>query len=416
MRIFILLLFVLLLGIGVGVGVKMFSFSGGGKNASDTGEREVVYWVAPMDKNFRRDEAGKSPMGMDLVPIYADEISGGASVPEGAIRVDPVYTHSLGVKTAGVQIVNFGQSIRAFGLVVPSTRLEQAVDVRTKGWIVELATDAVGDPVQKGDLLFTYYSPDLMTAQGDFLIGSRSAKTEQRLRFRGMDQQSIAALKKKGRFMEETPFYAPIDGTVTMLNVRKGSHVNEGANVITLQDFSKIWVNADVPVRDVQFLRVGTSVRITVPETGAVYDSVIDFIHPVADTQSRTVRVRMILENADGALKPDMYVDTVFQAAIQSRLAVPSEALLYSAAGAYVVVDVGDGYFRPVMVKTGVSAGGLSEIKSGLKVGQRIVTSGQFMLDAESNLKGGMDSMVQDGMQGGMQQDETHEGESHHGE
>lgn len=291
---------------------------------------------------------------------------------------------------------NFGQNIRAFGKIAPSTRLEYAVDVRTKGWIVDLPVDAVGDAVKKGDLLFTYYSPDLMTAQSDFLIGSRLVSAEQRLRLYGMDDKAIEELKKRGRFFDQTPFYAPADGTVTILNVRKGSHVNEGGSVIRLQDFSKVWVNVDVPIRDVQFLAVGTPAMVTVPETAEHHETTIDFIHPVNDPMSRTVMVRLILDNPDGVLKPDTYVDSVFNADVQSRLAVPEEAVLYSSMGAYVMEDVSNGYFKPVMVETGITANGLTEIKNGLFHGQRIVTSGQFMLDAESNLRGGMAAMGHD--------------------
>ncbi len=398
MRIFISLLFVLALGIGVGVSLKFFPSSGKGgmQSMSESSERKIAYWAAPMDPNYRRDEPGQSPMGMDLVPVYEDELSGEAGAPEGAIKIDPVYTHTLGVKTAEVASREFGKSIRAFGRIAASTRLEHAMDVRTKGWIVDLATDAVGDSVKKGDLLFTFYSPDLMTAQSDYLIGARVGNSDQRLRLFGMDDKAIAALKKQKKFLEQTPFHAPADGTVTMLNVRKGAHVNEGGNVMMIQDFSKLWINVDVPIRDVQFLVVGTPAKVTVPETGEEYETLIDFIHPVNDPQSRTVMVRLILENPDGALKPDTYVDATFNANPQPRLAVPAEAVLYSSMGGHVMEDAGDGYFRPVMVETGITANGLTEIKSGLKSGQRIVTSGQFMLDAETNLKGGMEAMGHD--------------------
>ena len=356
-------------------------------------------YICPMHPHISGEEGDSCPIcGMTLVPKVAEAPDstgheGHGDMPKGTFHIDPSYVHVLGVKTAEVTHHEFGRNIRAFGRIAPSTRLEHAVDVRTKGWIVDLAADAVGDTVKKGDLLFTYYSPDLMTAQSDFLIGSRIGNAKQRLRLHGMDDKAIALLKKKGRFLEETPFHAPADGTLTMLNVRKGSHVNEGGSVMKLQDFSRIWVDVDVPVRDVQFLTVGMPAKVTVPETDSEYETVIDFIHPVNDPQSRTVTVRLILENPDGVLKPDTYVDAVFNANAQSRLAVPSEAVLYGGMGAYVMENVRDGYFRPVMVETGITANGLTEIKSGLSHGQRIVTSGQFMLDAESNLRGGMAAM-----------------------
>ena len=353
---------------------------------------ENIY-ICPMHPHISGEEGDTCPIcGMALVPKTAEPPSD-KNHSEGAFHIDPSYVHLLGVKTAEVKHHKFGKSIQAFGHIAPNTRLEHAVDVRVKGWIVDLAASAIGDTVKKGDLLFTYYSPDLMTAQSDFLIGARVGRAEQRLRLYGMDDQAIALLKKKGKFLGETPFYAPADGTVTMLNVRKGSHMNEGGSVLRLQDFSKVWVNVSVPTRDIQFLKSKTPARVIMPETGAKYETSIDFIHPVNDPQSRTATVRLILENSAGALKPDSYVDAVFNADVQSRLAVPTEAVLYGSMSAYVMENVGDGYFKPVMVETGITSNSLTEIKSGLKQGQSIVTSGQFMLDAESNLHGGTAAM-----------------------
>ncbi len=391
MRIFISLLFVLVLGVGIGAGIKMFQPLPAGEET-----RKVAYWVAQMDPNYRQDKPGLSPMGMDLVPVYEDELNGTAQVSGSALKIDPGFVQTLGVRTAEVSSYKFGQTIRAFGEIVPSTRNEVVIDMRAEGWIVDLATDATGDTVEKGDLLFTYYSPDLMTMQSDYLIGKRIGNAEQRLRLYGMDDKAITALKKNGRFLEATPFHAPIDGTVVTLNVRKGSFVKEGDLALSMQDFSQVWVNADVPVRDLQFLSEGQKVRIIVPETGKEYESSIDFIHHVADPQSRTGIVRLVLQHEHGEPKPGTFVDAVFDADIKPRLAVPKEAVLYSADGAHVFESLGEGRFNPLMVETGITADGLTEIKSGLEAGQKIVTSGQFLLDAETNLKGGMAAMGHD--------------------
>jgi Cu(I)/Ag(I) efflux system membrane fusion protein len=388
-------------------------------SAKDVDGKQV--YICPMHPHITGEDGENCPIcGMNLVPKDdgAESHEGHEDKPEGAFLIDPSYIQTLGVKTSGVSHHEFGRSIRAFGSVEPSTRLEYAVDVRTKGWIVDLAVDAVGDKVKEGDLLFTYYSPDLMNAQSDFLIGTRMGNASQRLRLYGMEDKAIAELKERGKFFEETPFYAPKSGTVTMLNVRKGGHVNEGGSILKLQDFSKVWVNADVPVRDVQFLSVGAPATVTVPETGKVYETKIDFIHPVNDPKSRTVPVRLVLDNPEDALKPDTYVDVAFSADTQSRLAVPSETVLYSKMGAYVIEGLGDGYFRPVMVQTGITADGLTEITQGLSHGQVIVQSGQFMLDAESNLKGGMAAMGHDHGGSDMkdmqpEQNATEEGQGH---
>ncbi|MGH1375227.1 MAG: efflux RND transporter periplasmic adaptor subunit [Alphaproteobacteria bacterium] len=360
-------------------------------------------YICPMHPHISGQDGDSCPIcGMSLVPKIEENIKtqgGGihtSEMPEGAFKIDPSFVHVLGVKTDEVTHHTFGKTVRAYGEISSSTRLEYKVDVRAKGWIVNLAKDAVGDVVKKGDLLFTYYSPELMEAQSDFLIGRNVGGGDQRLRLYGMGAKAIKELRQKGKFLEETPFYAFSDGTVTMLSVRKGAHVQEGGNVMTIQDFSKVWVNVDVPLRDAQFLSLGTKATVLVPETGEEYETIIDFIHPVNDPKTRTVMVRLILDNPDGTLKPETYVDAVFEANPASRLAVPLEAVLYSSAGAYVMENVKDGYFRPVMVEIGITSNGLTEIKSGLSHGQRIVTSGQFMLDAETNLRGGMAAMGHD--------------------
>lgn len=376
-------------------------------------------YICPMHPHIHGEAGDTCPIcGMTLVPkseAGAMAIPGdtGNTIPGNAIRINPVFVQALGVKTDEVSRHDFGRNIRAFGEIVPSTRNEYAVDMRTEGWIVDLATSAVGDTVKKGDLLFTYHSPDLMTAQSDYLIGGRIGNPEQRLRVYGMDEKAIAAVNKKGRFLEATPFHAPIDGTVVSLNVRKGSFVEEGDLALSMQDFSQVWVNADVPVRDIQFLSAGHPAHVLVPETGKIYESSVDFIHHVADPQSRTGTIRLVVRHEHGEPKPGTYVDVVVEADKQSRLAVPAEAVLHRARGATVIESLGKGLFQPVTVEIGITENGLTEIISGLEEGQQIVTSGQFMIDAESNLRGGTSSMGGMDMGEDMQDMEMEAGHEH---
>lgn len=358
-------------------------------------------YICPMHPHIEGKAGENCPIcGMSLVPKVQDmpdsNMANSMEIPGGTVSISPAYVQALGVKTDTVSPHSFGKAIKAYGQIASSSRLEHAVTVREDGWIVDLATSAVGDQVQKGDLLFTYYSPDLMSAQSDFLIGSRTGNAEQRLRLYGMDDKAIAEFKKGGKMMEATPFYATADGTVTMLDARPGMYMGEGSRALTLQDLSKIWVNAEVPIRDIAFLDKGQNATITQPETGETYSGVIDFIHPVANPMSRTVTVRIIVDNADGDIKPETYADVVFEGAPKTRLAVPQEAVLFGGQGQYVMEVIADGQFRPIIVETGITSNGLTEITSGLKQGQRIVTSGQFMIDAESNLRGGMASMGMD--------------------
>ncbi|MBI2234450.1 MAG: efflux RND transporter periplasmic adaptor subunit [Micavibrio aeruginosavorus] len=366
-------------------------------------------YICPMHPHIHGKKGDHCPIcGMELVP-QASMVPPPAPTPveskpepqstESAIHITPVYRQALGVRTAPVRMQEFGRSIHAIGTITPSTRHEHAISVRTAGWIAELRTDAVGDTVKKGELLFTFYSPDLLSAQADYMVGKQGGKVvgnaDQRLRLYGMDEKAIAELKEKGRFLEQTPFYAPVDGTVTSLNVRKGSYVGEGDNpVLTLQDFSQVWVDVRIPLKDLQFLTAGTPATVTLDETGETFKASTDYIYPMADMESRKGQARLVLDNPDGKLKTGSIVNVVFDAESQNRLAVPAESVLYGKDGGHVFMDSGNGYFQSVPVKTGITANGLTEIISGLTEGQPVVTSGQFMIDAESSLSGGMAGMA----------------------
>lgn len=383
-----------------------------GKDASpavDDARSVDELYICPMHPHIHGKKGDRCPIcGMDLVPqtqteapltLPENDKNGAAASKDetdkdGAIYIEPVYRQALGVGTATVNLHDFGKAIHAFGHVAPNTRLERSIAVRTAGWIVDLNADAVGDTVKKGDLLFTYYSPDLMTAQSDYLQGNRVGNAEQRLRLHGMDGKAIAELKKNGRFLEETPFYASADGTVASLNVRKGAYLEEGGLVLTLQDYAQIWVQAHLPLRDMKFLKIGAPATATIENTGESFNTLVDFIYPETDPESRNGLVRLVLDNPDGKLKTDALVNVSFEVDSQRRLAVPAEAVLYGKQGAHVIASLGDGYFRPVQVKTGITSDGMTEILFGLKEGDKIVAAGQFMIDAESSLSGGMANMA----------------------
>ena len=358
-------------------------------------------YTCPMHPHIEGEAGDTCPIcGMALVPKAGTEEEGvqvpgsdGASEDANAVSIDPEFVQALGIKTIAVEHHGFGEEIRAPGIVSESTRQQHLVDLRTNGWIVDLHADAVGEPVKKGDLLFTVYGPDLMAAQSDYLIGGRAGNAEQRLRQFGMDDQAIAVLRERGTMMSETPFFSPVDGTVTGLNARNGAYIAEGQTVLKLTDLSTVWVNASVAPRDLEFLAIGAPARVRLPDIGQEYATTVDFIHPTVDPVTRTATVRLTVPNPGNALKPEAYVDVILNGRMESRLAVPAEAILHGPDHAYVFEALGDGRFRPVPVETGVRAAGLIEIVAGLDHGQNIVASGQFLIDAEANLKSGMAGM-----------------------
>lgn len=368
---------------------------------------EEGLYICPMHPHIHGKKGEHCPIcGMELVPAPSSSSAPMSLPPDGGresgggIAIDPAYRQALGVRAAPAAMHDFGSEIHVFGRIEASTRREHAVATRTAGWVVEIKADAEGDAVKKGDMLYAFYSPDLMSAQTDYFLEkrgrNRAGNAERRLRLSGMDDQAIAALNKSGKMMERTPFYAPSDGIVSMLNARKGSYVNEGDIIMRLQDYSDLWLMAEADVKDVPLLSPGMPVRAKVSGAGDEYDGTVDIIFPIANEMSRKVMVRAVLPNPEGRLKPGQYADVTFEAGKSPRLAVPSEAVLYDGAGAHVIESLADGSFRPVMVKTGITAHGMTEILSGLEENRSVVVSGQFMIDAESSLRGGMAAMGHD--------------------
>ncbi|MDE1153730.1 MAG: efflux RND transporter periplasmic adaptor subunit [Micavibrio sp.] len=349
-------------------------------------------YICPMHPFVHGKQGDHCPIcGMELVP--ASEEKKPDKSGKDTINISPAYMQALGVKTAKASHHEFGKTLHSYGRITPNTRNEYQLSLRKGGWIKELNASAIGDAFKKGDVLLTFYSPDLIAVETEYLSGLRAgfkpAVTEQRLRLFGMDDQAIAQFKKQGEIIENVPFHAPADGIITMLNVRRGAYVAEGNVILTIQDFSQVWVEAHVLLKDLQLLALGTPATITINQTGEQYKATVDYIYPMADSDNKEGMVRLVLDNSAGKLKTDEPVDVTFTANSQSRFAVPEQAILYSGMGAYIIEDAGGGSFRPVMVKTGITADGMTEITSGLSENQYVVTSGQFMLDAESNLSGG---------------------------
>ncbi len=361
---------------------------------------EEIY-VCPMHPHIHGEQGETCPVcGMTLVPQAAQPPAKPAkanATGQSAVQISPDFMQALGVRTAKVEERLLTQRVQAFGEVVPSSRNALALSMRSEGWITDLRANAVGDTVSKGDLLFTYYSPEIIAAQVDYLTvaatESRQERAEQRLRLYGMEDKAIAEFKARGKVIEQMPFYAPFDGTVTELPVRKGDYLQAGELVLGLQNFSRVWVNAAIALRDLPLIEIGQHAEVRNPATGRRYNSTVEFIHHVADPVSRTGIVRLALPHDMGDPKPGIYVDVEFQVNPGARLAVPSEALLYDRQGAYVFLALDEGRFQAQQVETGVSSEGYTEILAGLQQGQRIVTAGQFLIDAESRLRSGMSRM-----------------------
>ena len=360
-----------------------------------TGERPILYWVAPMDPNYRRDAPGKSPMGMDLVPVYADAAPAPAA---GVVTIDPAVLQNLGLRSAAAQLGPLPRRIETVGYVQYDESVMHHIHTRVEGWIESLHVRAAGDPVAKGQLLFEIYSPTLVNAQREYLTALSGGRADmvvasrERLAALGMPQAEIAALDEAKTPRQRVRIYAPADGVTTQLGVREGIFVTPAAHVISMADLSRVWVLAEVFERQTAWVAVGQRAEVELDYLpGRRWHGTVDYVYPDLHPVTRTLRVRIGFDNAGEALRPNMFARVVLLGgATEPVVHIPREALIRGGAADRVALDLGGGRFRAVAVEAGVEAGERVEIRSGLKAGEQVVVSGQFLIDSESNLESAM--------------------------
>ncbi|HET7765949.1 MAG TPA: efflux RND transporter periplasmic adaptor subunit [Burkholderiales bacterium] len=358
----------------------------------NSADRKILYWYDPMVPQQRFDKPGKSPfMDMDLVPKYAEEESGA-----GGVTIDPRVAQNLGVRTAEAARGRLERRVEAVGSVVWNERGVFVVQARSGGFVEKLHARAPLDRVEKGQPLVDLLAPDWAAAQEEYLLLHRSGKeaglaeaARNRLQLLGMSEEQISLLEKTGRPQTRITLYAPIGGVIAELGVREGMTVAAGAMLFRLVDLSTVWVNADVPEAQGAWLRPGTAVEARVPSfPGQLFRGRVSAILPEVNTVTRTLRARVELANPGGRLKPGMYATLGFaeDAGVQA-LIVPSEAVIRTGERSVVIVAEGEGRFRQQDVELGFESGGRVEIRKGLSEGDKVVVSGQFLIDSEASLR-----------------------------
>ncbi|TVQ81832.1 MAG: efflux RND transporter periplasmic adaptor subunit [Micavibrio sp.] len=361
-------------------------------------QAEDAHYTCPMHPHYISTHAGTCPIcGMDLVRTEngdTDDRDEASQIRRGAVTISPEVIQNTGVRSVRAEYARFGGIVRSYGNVTENIRLLSEISARVSGWVETPEITAVGDPVQKGDLLFTLYSPELVSAQQDYLsalstgISGRINSAARRLAALGMQPRVIDELRRKRSAFDYVPFYAEHGGTVSEIGIRRGSHVTPGMSLAKIQDYSSVWITAHVAEKDLHHLYPRGQARVVFPHLGGMErEAQIDYIYPTVDARTRTGRVRLVLENEDGRLRPGAYADVIFETRIAARLSVPSEAVLRSSEGEFVIRAEAGGRFRPERVETGLRSRGRTEILSGIEDGDEIVVSGQFMLDSESSMR-----------------------------
>ena len=353
-------------------------------------EREILYWVAPMDSNFRRNEPGKSPMGMDLVPVYADEVD---SKP-GVVSIDPTLVNNLGVRTAIAERGTLPRRIETVGYIGYDEDTLQHVHTRVEGWIEKLAATATGNPVERGELLFELYSPTLVNAQQEYLaalasnnVGLRDASRD-RLKALGVTDREIARLDEERQASQRVRIYAESDGVIAELGVREGMFVTPATEVMSIAQLDEVWVVAEVFERQSAWVEPGLAATVELDYLpGTTLQGTVDYVNPELDPKTRTLKVRLRFDNEGAMLLPNMFARVVIDGtAINNIVHVPREAVIRGGSSSRVVVDMGDGRFESRRVLIGIESGDRVAIRRGLREGERVVTSAQFLIDSESNI------------------------------
>lgn len=378
-----------------------------GESAAEHAEVKQQYTCA-MHPFIIRDEPGNCPIcGMILTPLKP---GGGNTQSANQIVIDAVTIQNMGVRLAPVERRSLSRTIRTVGLVAYDEPRQYSVNSKVEGWVEKLHVNATGQPVRQGQPLLEIYSPDLVAAQQEYLLALANSQrlaanpypeiaagagrlleaASTRLSYWDIDEPQIAALTETGRIRKSMTLYSPNGGVVTMKKVVEGMRVMAGEELLQIADLSRVWVIAELYEHDLPLVKIGQTATVEIPSApDRKLQGRITYIYPSVENESRTVKARIEFANPGLELKPEMYANVVIATSAQGdALAVPGGAVLRSGKGATVFVALGEGRFEPRVVQTGMGdeAGNL-QILSGLKEGEKVVTSAQFLLDSESRLQ-----------------------------
>jgi membrane fusion protein, copper/silver efflux system len=385
--------------------------------------RRILYYVDPMHPAYKSDKPGVAPdCGMTLDPVYED-----AAAPDSAhaghLNISAEKQQLIGVEYGEAEMAASSSSFRAVGKVALDETRVVRVHPKIEGWIEQVFLDFMGAPVQKGQPLLTIYSPEMLSAEQDYLLAIKARTllkssplpeaatnseslidaSRTRLELWDLNSTQIDEIEKTGKTQRTITLYAPASGFVSARNAFPSQKVGPDTELYAISDLSRVWVMADVFESDAVNVRLGQSAVIQMPyQNGRAFAARVSFIQPQVDPATRTLKVRLDAPNPGSQLKPDMFVDVQFQVASQRKLTVPAEAVLDAGSRKTVFIDRGNGYLEPRQVETGERMGDRIEILKGLKPGERIVISGNFLIDSESQLKSALKGA---GESGGHQHD-----------
>ncbi len=371
-------------------------------------EPKILFYRNPMNPNITSPAPAKDSMGMDYIPVYAEEDSGNDAEPDGTVKIDAVTVQNIGVRTALAERRDLSHDIRAVGRVDFDEARLTRLHPKTDGWIEKLQIDKTGEFVKKGTILLGLYSPQLVTSQQEYLLALNNREilkdstfkdiregaeqlvrsTRERLTLLDVPEHQIRELEKTRRIKKSLHIHSPFSGMVMKVGAREGQYVTPTTELYMLADLSNIWVYVDIYENEMPWVTIGDTALMEVAAIpGEVFTGKVTYIYPYMEAKTRTNQVRLEFDNRDLRLKPEMFTNVTVKASPQvDAVLVPSEAIVRSGVRDQVFVVREPGKFEPRIVTLGVSAEGMTQIISGVKPGEEVVTSSQFLIDSESKL------------------------------
>ena len=416
----ILLTAAIMLGAGVGIGywlLPAISHLSGTSVITVEGtpaSRQVLFYRNPMNPSVTSPVPAKDSMGMDYVPVYADSTK--STDKTGTVEIDPVVVQNIGVRTAIAKEESLSRTIRAVGRVDFDEERIARLHPKVEGWIENVFVDKTGDTVKAGDMLVNIYSPKLVSTQQEYLLALNNLavlkespfedvregaialvrSSRQRLKLLDVPEHQIIELEKSRKIKRNLHIHTTVDGTVIRIGSRKGQYVTPKTELYMVVDLSRVWVYAEIYEYELPWIKVGDRVEMTLASVpGKTFRGSLSYIYPYAQSKTRTTKVRLVFENKDLLLRPDMFAEVNISSDIQRDVVViPAEAIIRSGDSSQVFIVKGQGKYEPRLVRLGNESHGKVAVLSGLRAGEEVVTSAQFLIDSESKLREATEKML----------------------
>ena len=385
-------------------------------NASKTKNAEQpLFYRNSMNPSVTSPVPAKDSMGMDYTPVFAGETDNKSVL--GTVKIDPVVVQNIGIRTSFAKQESMSRTIRASGRVAFDEQKMARLHPKVEGWIEELAVDKTGQTVKKGDVLVSIYSPKLVSTQQEYLLALNSLKSlkdspfedvargakemvasaRERLQLLDVPEHQIVELEKSRKIKKQLHIHTPVKGTVTRIGSRQGQYVTPKTELYMVVDLSQVWVYADVYEYELPWIKVGDEVEMSLASVpGKIFSGRLGYIYPYAEVKTRTTKVRVIFDNPDQLLRPDMFAEVTIHSDVnKNAIVIPAQAVIRSGARSQVFVVTEPGKFEPRLVTLGIESSGKVAVLSGLTEGEEVVTSAQFMVDSESKLREATEKMMQ---------------------